>query len=134
MSNLLLLSLFLSIVVLAVLAGKSAPEQHPPPVQEKTVSVPHIGSIEVLNGCGVEGAANQMADFLRSRQFDVKSIGNSQSWNYPHTLVISRKKDMSIAQKIAAQLGTDKVVLIRTSEELYDVTVVLGPDFREMIH
>ena len=40
---------------------------------------------------------------------------------------------MSIAQQIAHALNTDKVVLVRTAEQMYDVTVVLGPDYGERI-
>ena len=37
-------------------------------------TIPSIGRIEVLNGCGVPGAAGKVADFLREKQFDVKNI------------------------------------------------------------
>ncbi|HEX7509901.1 MAG TPA: LytR C-terminal domain-containing protein, partial [Chitinivibrionales bacterium] len=51
--------------------------------------------------------------------------------NYPSTLVVSRTKDMSVARQIAAALGTEKVVLMRTGDETYDVTVFIGPDYPE---
>ena len=35
-------------------------------------AIPNIGRIEVLNGCGIPGAAGKVADFLREKQFDVK--------------------------------------------------------------
>lgn len=102
------------------------------PVKE-SVTVPHIGSVQVLNGCGAVGGANKMADFLRERNFDVKSIGNAECWNYPFTMVIARNSDMSIASQVAKTLKTDKVVLVRNTEQLYDATVVIGPDYGERI-
>jgi len=100
---------------------------------ETNLDIPYIGRIQVLNGCGIEGAANAVADYLRSNNFDVKNIGNADTWNYPFTMVISRTKEMTIADQIADVLHTNKVVMIQNEENLYDVTVVIGPDYGERI-
>jgi hypothetical protein len=96
-------------------------------------SVPHIGSLEVLNGCGVDNAADSVAAFLRTRGFDVKNVDNAPSWNYAHTIVASRTKDMENARRAAKTLGTNRVILLRTDESMYDVVVFVGRDFRERI-
>ena len=97
------------------------------------MNIPNIGSVQVLNGCGVDGAAARVANFLRENHFDVKSTGDAPSWNYPATMVISRTADMSLAKEVDKVLGTGRVVIIRNNEQLYDVTVVAGPDFEERI-
>jgi len=74
-----------------------------------------------------------VADFLRSKGFDVKYIGNASSWNHQSTMVISRSADMGLANGIEKLLKTGKVVLIRNGDSMYDVTVVAGPDFEERI-
>ena len=74
-----------------------------------------------------------MADFLRQHSFDVKSIGNAATSNYPFTIVVSRTTDMGVARQIAKALGTDKLILLRNGDDMYDVTVILGSDFGEMI-
>jgi hypothetical protein len=96
-------------------------------------SVPHLGSIELLNGCGTDGAARQVANYLRSRSFDVKSIGNASQMNHDSTLVISRTKDTTMATKVASALGTRKMTLILNDNTLYDVTVIIGSDYKERI-
>jgi hypothetical protein len=100
-----------------------------------TGGIPSIGRIQILNGCGADGAANKVGDFLRAKGFDVKNKGNAPASNYSFTLVVSRKKDMSIAQQVAQSLGTekDKVVLMRNGDETYDVTVFVGSDYSERI-
>ncbi len=95
--------------------------------------IPHIGSVRVLNGCGVNNAANQVAEYLREKGFDVKDVDNAPSWNYPHTLVVSRTVDMRNAERVAQTLSTDRAILLRTEESLYDVVVYVGADFRERI-
>jgi len=95
--------------------------------------IPYIGRIEVLNGCGEVKAANQIADFLRSKNFDVKNIGNAVSWNYPFTIVISRTTDMAIAQNVSRTLHTDKLILLRTGDTQYNVSIIVGADYKELI-
>ena len=95
-------------------------------------TIPNIGRIEVLNGCGMPGAAGKVADFLREKSFDVKSIGNAKSWNYPFTIIVSRTEDMTTAEQICAAFNTDKLIILRTGEELYNVSVLIGPDFGEL--
>lgn len=126
----------LTVIVTSMIIGKNLKPNIEFPEKEETVvdtSVPHKGSIQVLNGCGTEGAANRLADYLRLKRFDVKDIGNATAWNYPHTMIISRTKDMSLAKELEKLLKTDKLVLVRTDEQLYDVTVVVGPDFEGKI-
>ena len=100
---------------------------------DESARVPHIGRIQVLNGCGITGAANAVADFLRQSGFDVKNIGDAETWNYPFTIVVSKTTDMSIARQVSDALRTEKLVMLRDGDDLYDVTVVLGPDFAERI-
>jgi hypothetical protein len=95
--------------------------------------VPAIGRIQILNGCGISGAAGAAADFLRRHGFDVKNIGNADTFNYPFTIVASRTRDTAIANEIAQTLGSDKTIILRNSETLYDVTVYVGADFAERI-
>lgn len=96
-------------------------------------TVPDLGSIELLNGCGADGAARQVANYLRSKSFDVKNIGNASQMNHDSTLVISRVKDTTMASKVASALGTRKMTLILNDNTLYDVTVIIGSDYKERI-
>lgn len=105
-----------------------APSARPP-----LPAVPSIGSVQVLNGCGAAGAADRVANFLRSKGFDVKDIGNASAWNHESTMVISRTADMGLANSIEKLLKTGKVTLIRNGDSMYDVTVIAGPDFEERI-
>lgn len=128
----LFLSLFIGIHLQkpAQAAQRNAAASSPVPVSVSQ-NIPYKGSVQVLNGCGVSGAAELMAAFLREKNFDVKKVENAQSWNYPATMIISRTDDMALARELGKILKTEKVVLVRTAEQLYDVTVVTGPDFKD---
>lgn len=99
----------------------------------KDYNVPDIGKIQVLNGYGGAGAADEVTDFLRANKFDVKDKGNAPSFNYPFTLVLSRTKDMTIARNVAAALKTGHCIIVRNEDGAYDVTVIIGRDYKERI-
>jgi hypothetical protein len=105
----------------------------PKTLKEIAPAVPCIGSIQVLNGCGIAGAADRVTDYLRVKKFDVKYKGNAESWNYPSTMVISRTIDMTIARQVAAALATDRCILMRNGDSTFNVTVIIGPDYKERI-
>jgi len=152
MRDTLVLLLFVALIGGAILAGGRRGEQparapdpaaQPPSAEVPTDlppedrpadnGVPSIGSVQVLNGCGVDLVGERVVDFLRSRGFDVKDVGNAPSWNYPETIVVSRTSDMRNARRVAAALSTDKVIMLRTGDESYDVVVYIGADYQERI-
>ncbi|MGA3050635.1 MAG: LytR C-terminal domain-containing protein [Chitinispirillaceae bacterium] len=134
--NLLIFSIIGIILLLAIFLGivrRSSIRSGEPAPETTAASIPYLGPVQVLNGCGIAGAGDQMADFLRARNFDVKNIGNAPESNYPYTLVISRSKNMTIAHQLESALHTGHCVLMRNGEETYVATVIIGPDYEERI-
>ena len=132
MKNVFVFLALCGVLVVAMVLGSRREISHALS-RSHNITIPTIGSIQILNGCGVAGAANKVADFLRGRGFDVKNIGTASTSNYPFTLVVSRKKEMTIARQVAAALTTDRVVLMRNGDDIYDATVFIGSDFSERI-
>ncbi|MBD3347382.1 MAG: hypothetical protein GF401_20190 [Chitinivibrionales bacterium] len=132
MRNFLIFVILCAVIALAVIIGRVRNDSTtgPAPIVQK--KIPHIGRIEILNGCGVNGAAWETAELLRNHGFDVKNdgIGNAPTFNYPATLVVSRIEDMSIARQIGKVLDVDpdKVILMKNDNDRFDVTVYLGAD------
>ena len=135
MKNVIVLLVLAGVLVAAMFLGMHRSATRVSKLTEVSGAIPSIGRIQILNGCGADGVANKAGDFLRAKGFDVKSKGNAPTSNYPFTLIVSRKKDMSIAKQVAEALGaeSDKVILMRNGDETYDVTVFVGSDFPERI-
>ncbi len=136
MRNIIIFLTLCTVVILAIGIGtKRGAVQQPRESTEKQSGsrIPTIGRIEVRNGCGITGAAGAVADFLRDNSFDVKNIDNAPSWNYPFTIVVSRTQDMTTAEQVCTALNTEKLIILRNNEELYNVSVIIGPDFGELI-
>ncbi len=138
MRNLLIFSVICAISYYSISIGKSRMTyfSNKELNNQKPVipSIPSIGKIEILNGCGISGVAGKIADFLRSKNFDVKQIANAETWNYQNTLIVSRKEDMKIANKIGEYLNIDKVFLLRDKDCLYDVSIFIGADIGDIIN
>jgi hypothetical protein len=137
MKNVIVFLVLCGVLVLAIFLGMqrggfAAPQ--PAAIKEQNAGIPSVGRIQILNGCGVAGAADKVKDFLQAKGFDVKNKDNARTNNYPFTIVVSRKKDCSTARLVANSLETDKIALIRrTADDEYDVTVFVGADFLERI-
>lgn len=94
---------------------------------------PNTGQIQVLNGSGRPGQAENFRNYLTGRGFDVIEFGNARSWNYEHTLVIARTEADTIARDLAKVLGTDRVVHLLHPASLVEATVIVGKDHKELM-
>ncbi len=90
--------------------------------------------MEVLNGCGLLGAADKYTDYLRRCRFDVVQIGNYISYDIEKSIVIDRTGNMFNAFKVADSLGIDykNVIQQMSSKYFLDVSLVIGKDFNSL--
>ena len=90
--------------------------------------------VEVLNGCGKDGIARQVGSHLRSLGFDVMTVGDAESFNYPESLVIDRVGNPGYARCVAEALGTANLIQ-QINPDLFrieEITVIIGRDFRRL--
>jgi len=86
--------------------------------------------VEVLNGGGVSGAAWAATELLRDRGFDVVYFGNAGTYSADSSVVMDRVNEEGSAQAVAEVLGIPHVSFEPDSSLLVDVTVRLGPEWR----
>ena len=66
----------------------------------------NVIQVEVLNGGGIEGAANRVTSSLRQLGFDVVEIGNFDVFDVDETVVLARNGgDVESAERVARGLG-----------------------------
>jgi calcineurin-like phosphoesterase len=86
--------------------------------------------IEVLNGTTIKGLAEKTAEFLRKKGFDVVRYGNA-SKEIVETVIIDRVdpelKNATLTRDIIRQ---GKISFEPHPLRLFDVTIVLGSDFK----
>lgn len=97
--------------------------------------------VQVLNGCGIPGAASNATEFLRrnndhSFYYDVVDQGNFATFDVGETMVLDRGETTERAQSVASVLGVndDRVLRQPLPDNVLDidVTVVLGRDFERL--
>ena len=93
-------------------------------------------TVEVLNGCGVNGLAARFTDYLRNKGFDVVKVGNYEGGEkLRRTTVIDR---VSLNNENAAKVGEALGVENKQIQPQLDdspklrVTVLLGRDYKKL--
>lgn len=129
----------LGLVVLALLYALVARSFSPPAetIREANPAglVGEIIQVEVRNGCGVSGLAEQLTGFLRREGFDVVEVGNYTSFNQAKTIVIDRVGDLETARKVAEAIGLteDRIIQDVRQDYFLDASVVIGLDYAALV-
>ncbi len=129
---------FLSLLLLLLLFGLFTRTIYPRIENQRAETDPDlIGKViqlEVLNGCGVPGLANNFTSVLRKNGFDVVETGNFENFDMQNTVVIARTFNAENARRVADALGIhSENVFIEASEDFYlDATVVIGSDYKSL--
>ena len=101
--------------------------------ESKTVPAVII-QLEVLNGCGVAGAAEKITDYLRNNHVDVVQMRNYTSFDIEKSLVIDRTGNKLNAEKIADLLGIDRKNIVQqiSTDYFLDISLVIGKDYNQL--
>jgi len=92
--------------------------------------------IEIANGCGRTGLAQELRFELQGPRFDVVDTGNADHYDYVKTEVVAAEADSNAAQAVADFLQERfGVGVVRLTEKrpsgLADVRVVIGADLAD---
>jgi polyisoprenyl-teichoic acid--peptidoglycan teichoic acid transferase len=90
--------------------------------------LPSLPKVEVLNGSGIAGSAQKVAEELQHRGYEVVSVGNADSFDYASSEVISRKTDPQMAKQIAGIINTSVIRQESSEDARPGVTVIVGKD------
>ena len=134
------LSVFIVVFVISMFLPRSEVS-----VSETT---PEIIRLQLLNGCGVTRAAEDMAEALMESSsevlFDIIDKANAKVYNFERTLILDRKGDpakaggFSKAAVIVANLSEsepDQLMVQKLADNLLDidVTIIIGADYKTVM-
>lgn len=126
--------LLLFLLLIALAARIYYPRLSAERVEKDPVLISDIIQIEVLNGCGIPGLANQYTQTLRSYGFDVVESGNFDHFDVKNTIIISRRQNIDHARRLAAALNISPDQILREVSDEYflDLTLILGSDYESL--
>lgn len=108
----------------------------------KTIDTPEYTiRLQILNGCGVDGAAGRVAKALPRLielplEISIIEIDDFKSYHVKSSFLISREKDTDPIEILANQLNIDGDIIYRPIEDNYrsiSATIVLGEDFEDIV-
>jgi hypothetical protein len=88
--------------------------------------------VQILNGNGVPGIGQQVAELLVGEGFRVILSGNAQRLDHQKTLIItydSSAEGMASATRAQELLGVGEVQVSAQEQGIVDLTIVVGKDF-----
>ncbi len=83
----------------------------------------------VLNGCGAPGIGGKVAGQLIEQGFRVIDIKNADNFDYKITQINAGEESREVALQIKNILGTGLVRIGKQTQELVDVTIIVGKDY-----
>ena len=119
-----------ALMSLLLLMGCEDEQKKAPVVKVKRT---YKGDVEVLNSCGMQGAAAKMRSYLRENGFDIVSSRNDRLQNYDETVLVLRNPEWEGAKALAKALKTDNVLVVHSSRAVVDAAVYIGKDFEQII-
>ena len=95
----------------------------------KNLSVPEESfQLEVLNGTGEPGVARDVTMKLRKMGIDVLIEGNAGNFDYRETVLVDRKGNPELMEKLSRRLNVKHVVTQIQEKPRVDATLVIGWD------
>jgi hypothetical protein len=89
--------------------------------------------IEVLNGCGVPGVAQQFTNYLRQEGFDVIYTGNADRNDYSGTILVARTNNNAITSVNTVMMLEQERLLTRIDSSVQaDVSLIIGKDYNRL--
>jgi hypothetical protein len=110
------------------------PPANPERAEDGTELVGTIIQVEVRNGAGIDRLAAETTHYLRQRGFDVVDVGNYETFQQEHSIVIDRVGDRQAARRVAEALGLppDRVRQDIQRQYYLDASVVIGHDYKQL--
>jgi hypothetical protein len=92
----------------------------------KNVPAAESTNVEVLNGCGIEGAAGKITERLEANGYNVVAVGNAASFDFKETVIETAEEKNDAGLRAANLFGIGE----RKVEPLsYDVKIIIGDDY-----
>ncbi|MCA1705498.1 MAG: LytR C-terminal domain-containing protein, partial [Actinobacteria bacterium] len=88
--------------------------------------------VQVLNGNGVPGIGQEVAEKLIGAGFRVVLTGNARGMNYEKTLIITyddSEEGVALAERAKKLVGVGEVQVSEQTQGIVDLTIVIGRDF-----
>lgn len=124
------------LVLVSVIAGTVGIFIYRHHVLEKKKAIEAIQpavKISLKNGCGFEGAATEMSEFLSDMNIEIVATGNAEKFIYNKTIIVVKKRDPVDLQRLMTMTGIQYWTLAESDEPTAPFVIIIGKDYEELI-
>lgn len=103
--------------------------------QEKAsleATLPSI-KISLKNGCGFEGAASEMTEFLSDKNIEIVASGNAEKFIYNKTIIVVKKMDHADLMRLMEMTGISNWTLAESDYPIAPFIIIIGKDYGQLI-
>ena len=103
-----------------------------PGVADPALLASEAARVEVLNGAGVQGLAQDTADWLKTKGLTVVSVGTADRTDYAATVVVDYSGKTYTARWLAGLFGVAEANILSSTaaDSTIDIKVILGQDWK----
>ncbi len=87
-------------------------------------------TVVVYNGAGLPGVAGEVAERLIREGMRVVDTKNADRFDYPQTLIVEQREGSDAGEQVRRVLGVGKVIVQPSEQEVADIIVIVGKDYR----
>ena len=93
-------------------------------------SYPSI-KIMVYNGCGFSGVANNVRNYLQTKNIDVVGTRNTQRFVYDETLIVVKKNDEVDLKRLIKMTSIENVIYATNDNFDVPFIIIAGKDYQK---
>lgn len=95
--------------------------------------VPLSIPVQILNGCGINGLTQKMAQYLKSYGVKIYGTGNYKSFNVKNSFIISQRQIPDELKQIATLLGIpQKRIQKKRVRSKATYIIIIGKDYKHL--
>jgi hypothetical protein len=121
------------VLIIVVVSGLLIYRHHVLEKKRALVEMQPAIRITLLNGCGFDGAAKDMTDFLTDKNIDIVSTGNAAKFIYNKTIIVVKKMDRDDLLRLMSMTGITQWTLAESEFSVAPFVIVIGKDYQELI-
>ena len=87
--------------------------------------------IMVYNGCGFSGVANNVKNYLQTKNIDVVNTRNTQRFVYDETLIVVKKNDEIDLKRLQKMTGIEHVIYATNDNFDVPFIIIAGKDYQK---
>lgn len=100
---------------------------------EKEAQYPAI-KIALVNGCGYQGVANNIADALANKNIDVVQVANARKFIYKESIIVVKIMDQNDLNRLKEMTGITQVIYAINQSSPVPFLIIAGKDYQKYFH